>query len=142
MINAVANASLWAYADLAYQGADPAIIVPFRRRPRRLSRNQRTVNRNRNRARNRAPGERAVATLKTWRILTKLRCCPQRATATIAAIRVLQKLHGSMSASKIGSSTIFTAACTIRSRTDGIDNGLNSLLPGLGMNTRRAGGGR
>ena len=88
VIDAVANASLWAYADLAYQVADPAIIVPFRRRPRRLSRNQRTVNRNR--ARNRAPGERAVATLKTWRILTKLRCCPQRATAIIAAIRVLQ----------------------------------------------------
>lgn len=34
----------------------------------------------------RAPGERAVATLKTWRILTKLRCCPQRTTALAAAI--------------------------------------------------------
>ena len=31
--------------------------------------------------------------------------------------------HGNMSASNIGSSTIFTAACTIRSRTEGIDNG-------------------
>ncbi len=48
----------------------------------------------------------------------------------------------SMSASKTGSSTIFTAACTMRSRTDGIDSGLNPLLPGLGMNTRRAGNGR
>ena len=47
-----------------------------------------------------------------------------------------------MSASKIGSSTILTAACTIRSRTVGIDNGRCSLLPGLGMNTRRAGSGR
>ena len=42
------------------------------------------------------------------------------------------KLHGSMSASKIGSSTIFTAACTIRSRTDGIDNGRCSPSPASG----------
>ena len=47
-----------------------------------------------------------------------------------------------MSASKIGSSTILTAACTMRSRTAGIDNGRCSVLPGLGMNTRRAGNGR
>jgi hypothetical protein len=47
-----------------------------------------------------------------------------------------------MSASKIGSSTIFTAACTIRSRTEGIDSGRCSVLPSLGMNTRRAGNGR
>jgi hypothetical protein len=50
--------------------------------------------------------------------------------------------QSSMSASKIGSSTILTAACTIRSRTEGIDSGRCSLLPGLGMNTRRAGSGR
>jgi hypothetical protein len=88
IIDALVDADLWAYADLAYQGASPHITVPFRRRPRRLSRNQRAVNRNR--ARNRAPGERAVATIKTWKILAKLRCCPQRATTIIAAIRVLQ----------------------------------------------------
>jgi len=91
VIDALADADLWAYADLAYQGAGPNITVPFRRRPRRLSRNQRVVNRNR--ARNRAPGERAVATLKTWKLLAKLRCCPQRATTIIAAIRVLQAIE-------------------------------------------------
>jgi hypothetical protein len=52
------------------------------------------------------------------------------------------KLHGRKSASKTGSSTIFTAACTIRSRTAGIDNGLCSSVPGLGIYTRRAGSGR
>ena len=36
-----------------------------------------------------------------------------------------------MSASKIGSSTIFTAACTIRSRTAGIDNGRCSAVARL-----------
>ncbi len=91
IVDALAEADLWVYADLAYQGAGPNITVPFRRRPRRLSRNQRAVNRNR--AHNRAPGERAVATLKTWKLLTKLRCCPQRATPIIAAIRVLQTIE-------------------------------------------------
>ena len=54
------------------------------------------------------------------------------------------KLHGRKSASKTGSSTIFTAACTIRSRTGGIDNGLCSPAgaPGFGISTRRAGSGR
>ena len=64
------------------------LAVPFRRRPRRLSANERAVNRSH--ARNRGPGERAVATLKTWKLLTQLRSCPRRATTIIAAIRVLQ----------------------------------------------------
>jgi hypothetical protein len=79
------------YADNAYRAAGPTIGVPFRRGPRALSANQKTVNRNH--ARNRAPGERAVATLKTWKLLTKLRCCPRRATAIIAAIRVLRTIE-------------------------------------------------
>jgi transposase len=79
------------YADNAYRAAGPTIAVPFRRRPRRLSANQKKVNRNH--ARNRAPGERAVATLKTWKLLTKLRCCPRRATTIIAAIGVLQTIE-------------------------------------------------
>jgi hypothetical protein len=91
VIDALIGANMWAYADLAYQGAGPNITVPFRRRPRRLSRNQRAVNRNR--ARNRAPGERAVATLKTWKLLTQLRCCPQRSSTIVAATRVLQTIE-------------------------------------------------
>jgi hypothetical protein len=76
------------YADAAYQAAGPTIAVPYRRYPKPLSRNQKIVNQNH--ARNRAPGERAIATLKTWRLLTKLRCCPRRATTITAAILVLQ----------------------------------------------------
>jgi hypothetical protein len=34
-----------------------------------------------------------VATLKTWKLLTKLRCCPARAIAIVAAIRVLQTIE-------------------------------------------------
>jgi hypothetical protein len=87
----LAKYSVAAFGDAAYQGAGPHIAVPFRRRPRKLSRNQKAVNRNH--ARNRAPGERAVAILKTWRLLAKLRSCPHRATPIIAAIRVLQTVE-------------------------------------------------
>ncbi|MBQ1075605.1 IS5/IS1182 family transposase, partial [Micromonospora sp. C31] len=31
------------------------------------------------------------ATLKTWKILAKLRCCPRRATAIVQAILVLHR---------------------------------------------------
>jgi hypothetical protein len=31
-----------------------------------------------------------MATLKAWKLLTKLRCCPSRATAIIAAIPTLE----------------------------------------------------
>jgi DDE superfamily endonuclease/Helix-turn-helix of DDE superfamily endonuclease len=78
------------YADNAYRGAGPTIAVPFRRGPRPLSKAQRQVNASH--ARNRGPGERAMAILKTWKLLTKLRCCPSRATAIVAAIRVLQAI--------------------------------------------------
>jgi DDE superfamily endonuclease len=45
---------------------------------------------NRAHARLCAPGERANAQLKTWRILRKLRCCLWRAGQLAKAIRVLQ----------------------------------------------------
>jgi DDE superfamily endonuclease len=73
-----------------YQGAGGTIRTPFKRHRHRpwLSRGQRDVNRAH--ARIRAIGERAVATLKSWKVLSKLRCCPHRATALVQAILVLQ----------------------------------------------------
>lgn len=41
----------------------------------------------------RGTGERANATLKTRRLLRRLRCCPQQATALTAAILVLQHVE-------------------------------------------------
>jgi len=76
-------------ADKAYQAAGPTIAVPFK--GRRLSVNQRAVNRSIAKAR--ALGERAAATLKTWRTLAKLRCCPHRVTPLLAAITVLQHVE-------------------------------------------------
>jgi len=45
---------------------------------------------NRAHAKLRAPGGRANAQLKTWKILRKLRCCPWKAGKLAKAIHVLQ----------------------------------------------------
>jgi hypothetical protein len=41
----------------------------------------------------RAPGERGFATLKTWRILTRIRCCPHRITNLAKAVLTLEHGH-------------------------------------------------
>jgi hypothetical protein len=93
IIDALTSANVMTFADKAYQGARGSIRTPFKRhryRPK-LSRRQKAVNRAH--ARIRARGERANATLKTWKILTKLRCCPRRATAILQAILVLHQVE-------------------------------------------------
>ncbi|MFI2270012.1 transposase family protein [Micromonospora aurantiaca (nom. illeg.)] len=76
-----------------YQGAHGSVRTPFNRRRFRpkLSRRQKAVNRAH--AKVRAGGERAIATLKSWKILVKLRCCPRRATAIVQAILVLHHVE-------------------------------------------------
>jgi hypothetical protein len=76
------------FADKGYQGAGGTVWTAFKRRRTRLSRRQKQVHRHH--AKIRALGERAVATLKGWKILTKLRCCPRRATTRVQAILALQ----------------------------------------------------
>lgn len=93
IIAALGSANVMTFADKAYQGAGGAVRTPFKRhryRPR-LSRRQKAVNRTH--ARIRARGERANATLKTWKVLAKLRCCPRRATAIVQAILVLHHVE-------------------------------------------------
>jgi hypothetical protein len=89
LIDALTAAGVMTFADKGYQGAEGTIRTPFKRHhPRpRLSRRQKAANRSH--ARIRGVGERAVATLKGWKILTKLRCCPRRATTIVQAILVL-----------------------------------------------------
>jgi DDE superfamily endonuclease len=81
------------FADRGYQGAAGSARTPFKRRRFRpkLSRRQKAVNRAH--ARIRARGERAIAILKTWKVLAKLRCCPRRATAIVRAIVVLHHVE-------------------------------------------------
>ncbi|MFI5950404.1 transposase family protein [Micromonospora chalcea] len=88
LIDALTSTNVLTFADKGYQGARGAIWTPFKRRRTRLSRRQKSVNRHH--AKIRALGERAVSTLKTWKILTKLRCCPRRATPIVQAILILQ----------------------------------------------------
>ncbi len=78
-------AGLVTLADKGYQGAAHAKI-PYRGKNKPESQKEA----NRAHARLRAPGERANAQLKTWRILRKLRCCPWRAGQLAKSIHVLQ----------------------------------------------------
>ncbi|GAB7040304.1 hypothetical protein JCM9533A_41540 [Catenuloplanes niger JCM 9533] len=93
IINALTSAHVMTFADKGYQGAGGAIRTPFKRHHRRpkLSRRQKAVNRAHAKIRTR--GERAIATLKTWKILAKLRCCPRRATAIVQAILALHHVE-------------------------------------------------
>ena len=72
-------------ADKGYQGSTWA-KVPYKGKNKPEPQKEA----NRAHARLRAPGERANAQLKTWKILSKLRCCPWRAGKLAKAIHVLQ----------------------------------------------------
>jgi hypothetical protein len=85
VLNELEAAGLVTLADKGYQGATHAKI-PYRGKNKPESQKQA----NRAHARLRAPGERANAQLKTWRILRKLRCCPWRAGQLAKAIHALE----------------------------------------------------
>ena len=95
LIDGLNDAGIRVVADTAYQGAGTAIRVPQRRRRldpdtgryRRLSQRQKEVNAAH--ARQRGPGERANAQLKSWKILRRIRSCPGRATSLVKAVTVL-----------------------------------------------------
>jgi DDE superfamily endonuclease len=79
------DAGLVTLADKGYQGSTYAKI-PYKGKNKPDSQKQA----NKAHAKLRAPGERANAQLKTWKILTKLRCCPWRAGQLARAIHALQ----------------------------------------------------
>jgi hypothetical protein len=86
LVHALTGYDVPVLADRGYQGAAGTIRVPFRGRdcppgPPRSTPPTPAYAR---------PGERGPATLKTWRLLHKLRCCPQRGTALVAAILALE----------------------------------------------------
>lgn len=81
----LARAGLLTLADKGYQGAD-WVLTPYKGRNKPES--QKAANRAH--AKLRGPGERANAQLKTWQVLRKLRCCPDKAGQLVKAIHVLQ----------------------------------------------------
>jgi hypothetical protein len=93
ILDALRDARVKVIADNGYRGS--GFEVPQRRRPkdpetgkrRKLSRNQKAVNSAH--SRQRGPGERANAQLKSWRVLRRIRCCPRRATHLVKAVLVL-----------------------------------------------------
>jgi hypothetical protein len=86
LIHALTGYDIPTLADRGYQGAAGTIRVPIR--GRNLPDGPAAVNTAH--AQLRAPGERGPATLKTWRLLRRLRCCPQRGTNIIAAVLTLE----------------------------------------------------
>jgi hypothetical protein len=87
IIGALAEADVRCWADKGYQGSGGTVRVPYRGRWDRLSAGQRAVNVSH--ARIRALGEQAMAALKTWRLLRKLRCSTSRITGLVQAVLTL-----------------------------------------------------
>ncbi|WP_166025908.1 transposase family protein [Streptomyces chilikensis] len=77
-------------ADLAYQGGGPWLTTGIKRRPlKELTLTERTLNQALATAR--APVERGVARLKSWRIFRKARCSPNRMTSIAKAVLTLER---------------------------------------------------
>nr|WP_255685814.1 transposase family protein [Actinocorallia sp. API 0066] len=77
--------------DKGYVRADPATSTPYKDKNKPASQKQA----NHAHAKLRGPGERADTQLKSWKILTKLRCHPFRAGHLAKAISVLQNREAS-----------------------------------------------
>jgi hypothetical protein len=87
IVDALTAAGIKCWADKAYRGSGATVRTPCWGRWETLSDGQRAVNRSH--AKIRALVEQAMATLKAWRILRKLRCSTTRITALVQAILVL-----------------------------------------------------
>lgn len=87
IIDAAAEVGVRCWADKGYQGAGGTVCVPYRGRWEKLSAGQKAVNVSH--ARIRAVGEQAMATLKSWRLLRKLRCSTARITDLVKAVIAL-----------------------------------------------------
>ncbi|WP_030338534.1 IS5/IS1182 family transposase [Streptomyces sp. NRRL S-1022] len=87
IIEALTHAGIRTWADKGYQGAGGTIRVPYRGRWSALPAGKRAANSSH--ARIRAVGEQANATLKSWRLLRKLRCSTVRITDIVKAVLAL-----------------------------------------------------
>ncbi|MEU8957985.1 IS5 family transposase [Streptomyces sp. NPDC048518] len=88
IIEALAEAGIACWADKGYRGAGGTVRLPYRGRWDSLSTGQQAVNRSH--AKIRALVEQAIATLKSWRLLRKLRCSTTRITSLVLAVLALQ----------------------------------------------------
>ncbi|MFF4185452.1 transposase family protein [Streptomyces sp. NPDC001691] len=86
LVQACLSRQILVLADRAYRGAGATVRTPYYGRdlPEQYAQF------NRDHARLRAPGERAFACLKQWRIFRKARCSPNRISRTIAAVHTIE----------------------------------------------------
>lgn len=91
-----AAAGILLLADTGYTSVADGVLTPYRN-----LRNQHTPRQplppaykaaNQAHSAARAPGERGFATLKAWRVFTRVRCCPHRITTLAKAVLTLE--HG------------------------------------------------
>jgi hypothetical protein len=87
IIDALAEAGVPCWADKGYRGAGGTVRLPYWGRWETLSAGQQAVNCSH--AKIRALVEQAMATLKTWRLLRKLRCSTTRITIIVQAVLTL-----------------------------------------------------
>lgn len=87
IIGALAGAGVDCRADKGYRGAAGTVRVPHWGRRETLSPGQRAVNCSH--AKIRVLVEQAMATLKTWRLMRKLRCSTSRITSPVQAVLTL-----------------------------------------------------
>ncbi|MEV5099704.1 IS5 family transposase [Streptomyces rochei] len=87
IVDAFTKADVKCWADKGYRGADGTVRTPCSGRWETLSAGQKAMNRSH--AKIRALVEQAVATLKAWRLLRKLRCSTTRITGLVQAVLCL-----------------------------------------------------
>ncbi|MFE3329223.1 IS5 family transposase [Streptomyces sp. NPDC059176] len=87
ILDALAEADIKCWADKGYRGASGTVRTPYWGRWETLSAGQQAVNQSH--ATIRALVEQAMATLKSWRLLRKLRCSTTRITTLVQAVLCL-----------------------------------------------------
>ncbi|WP_103504323.1 IS5 family transposase [Streptomyces sp. SM14] len=87
IVDALTEVGITCWADKGYRGAGGTVRTPYWGRWETFSTGQQAVNRSH--AKIRALVEQAVATLKSWRLLRKLRCSTNRTTGIVQAVLAL-----------------------------------------------------
>uniref|UniRef100_UPI003D73BCD8 transposase family protein n=1 Tax=Streptomyces chumphonensis TaxID=1214925 RepID=UPI003D73BCD8 len=87
VVEALTEVGVTCFADKGYRGAGGTVRTPCWGRWETLSAGQKAVNRSQ--AKIRALVEQAVATLKSWRLLRRLRCSTTRTTDLVQAVLAL-----------------------------------------------------
>lgn len=95
IVDAVTGAGIETLADSGYQGAGGTVRTPAKR-PKGRGHNGFERRANRAHAKERAPGERGFALLKSWRVLRLVRISPERITELVKAVLVATRQRSSL----------------------------------------------